>query len=128
MRCLLLAVALLALAAPAASAAPLEGTEWRFKTIAGERVAADYGAELIFQRGNKVSGLHDCNGLFGTYRVRGSRLRFPKLASTIMGCETPGANPDVLVTLRRTRAYRRTAKRLVLLNRRGRVIARLAPL
>ena len=124
-RRLLLAAVLLALTAPAASAAPLAGTEWRFTTVGGEPVPSDHPADLAFRRNGNAGGRNDCNRYGGTYRARGSRLRFSRLTSTLVGCEGAGDPPDVLGALQRTRAYRRTARRLVLLDRRGRQLARL---
>jgi len=125
-RRLLLAAVLLAFTAPAASAASLAGTEWQFKTVGGERVPAATQADLAFKKDGKVSGRHTCNNSFGgDYRARGSRLRFGELLSTLIGCEGPSARPDILGALAKTRAYRRTGRRLVLLDGRGRRLARL---
>jgi heat shock protein HslJ len=125
-RRLLLAAVLLALTAPAASAASLAGTEWQFKTVRGERVSAGSPFDLAFKNDGTVSGRHTCDNSFGgDYRARGSRLRFGKLHTTLIGCEGPGARPDVLGALAKTRAYRRAGRRLVLLDGRGRRLARL---
>ena len=125
-RRLLLAAVLLALTAPPATAATLAGTQWQFKTVQGERVPTGSPADLAFKKDGTVSGRHICNNSFGgDYRARGSRLRFEELQSTLIGCEGPAARPDVLGALAKTRAYRRTGRRLVLLDGRGRRLARL---
>jgi heat shock protein HslJ len=70
----------------------------------------------------------DCNSGGGRYRVGGPRLRFSDIRSTAIGCEYPegGAPPSLGDALIRTRSYRLTGRRLLLLGKRGRTIVRLA--
>jgi heat shock protein HslJ len=119
---------LFTLPASAHAASPLEGTQWTFKRIDGRTVPPGFRGELRFSEHRRWGGRDDCNHIGGRYRGRGSRLRFTEIVSTAMGCESPGAPPpSVTGVLEGTRSYRLTPRRLLLLGRRGRTLARLAP-
>ena len=85
-----------------------------------------YHAELSFGA-HRYTGRSDCNYIQGRYRASASRLRFRELISTAIGCEHHGAAPpNFNRALFRTRGYRITSNRLLLLGARGRTLARLA--
>jgi heat shock protein HslJ len=129
-RLITVAVAALMLALPASApaASPLRGTSWKAKRIGGHVVPTGNRARLTFGSHHRFGGQDDCNSIGGQYEAKGSRLRFSKILSTLVGCEgTPGAAlPSFIGALDRTRSYRMTSGRLLLLGARGRTLVRLA--
>ena len=126
-RTLLIAVlAVLLLPASATAAAPLTGTSWTVKRVGGRAMPPGHGATLTFMPDRRISGKIDCNSIAGRYRAGASRLRFLDVISTAIGCEG-AAPPDFGRAMLRTRSYRLTGTRLLLLGKRGRTLARLAP-
>ena len=125
LRGLLLAAVLLALTAPPATAASLAGTQWRLKTMADGTVAHETGRRGCKKDGT-VSGRHTCNNSFGGDSAPGARRA--ALRGTPVDADRlrrPGRSPGHPGALAKTRAYRRTGRRLVLLDGRGRRLARL---
>ena len=127
-RTLVMAVTLaLLMAAPAAAAAPLNGTDWTFKRVAGRAMPATHPVQLHF-KARKFGGDDDCNHFGGRYRSGAERLRFRDIVSTAIGCDFgPAARPDWSRALIRTRFYRLSGGQLLLLGKRGRTLARLDP-
>ena len=118
---------LLALPAAAHGAAPLTGTDWTFKRVGGRAMPAKHPVHLQFEA-REFGGDDDCNRYGGRYRSGPERLRFRDIISTAIGCDFAGqARPDWSRALRRTRFYRLTEGQLLLLGKRGRTLARLAP-
>jgi heat shock protein HslJ len=117
---------LLALPAAAHAAAPLTGTDWTFKRVGGQAMPAKHPVQLHFAA-RRFSGNDDCNDFGGRYRSGAERLRFRDIASTAIGCDFGATQPDWSRALLRTRFYRLTDDRLLLLGKRGRTLARLAP-
>jgi heat shock protein HslJ len=124
-RLIIIAVAALLLPASAHAASPLAGTNWVVKRVDGRALPHGYHAGLTFKAHDRFAGRIDCNGIGGRYSAGASRLRFSEVFSTAVGCEGPAA-PNFALAMVRTRAYRLTAHRLLLLGRRGRTLARLA--
>jgi heat shock protein HslJ len=120
-----LAALLLALPASAQAASPLAGTSWTVKRVDGRVLPRGYIAELTFKAHHRIAGRIDCNSIGGRYRAGASRLRFLEIFSTAIGCERPAA-PDFGRAMSRTRGYRLTPHRLLLLGARGHTLARLA--
>jgi heat shock protein HslJ len=129
-RTLVMAVTVaLLLAAPAAAeaASPLKGTDWTFKRVGGRAMPAKHPVQLHFQA-LEFGGDDDCNRFGGRYRSGTERLRFGDIVSTAVACDFgPPARPDWTRALIRTRFYRLTGGQLLLLGKRGRTLARLAP-
>lgn len=119
------AVAALLLPASAQAASPLAGTSWTVKRVDGRALPRGHGAELTFKAHYRIAGRIDCNSIGGRYRAGASRLRFREIFSTAVGCEGPPA-PDFGRAMFRTRFYRLTPHRLLLLGAHGRTLARLA--
>ena len=117
---------LLALPAAAHAAAPLTGTEWTIKRVGGRAMPAKHPVQLHFEA-RRFSGNDDCNDFGGRYRSGAERLRFADIVSTAIGCDFGAARPDWTRALIRTRFYRLSGELLVLLGKRGRTLARLAP-
>ena len=117
---------LLALPAAAQGAAPLTGTDWTFKRVGGRAMPAEHPVQLHFAA-RKFSGNDDCNHYGGRYRSGAERLRFGDVLSTLIGCDFGAPRPDWTRALIRTRFYRLSEGQLLLLGKRGRTLARLAP-
>lgn len=68
---------------------------WKLKTLEGKTVKMGKNQErevyfTLKSEDNKVTGFAGCNSIFGTYTLEnGNRIRFSKMASTMMAC------PDV---------------------------------
>jgi heat shock protein HslJ len=126
-RTLLIAVlAALLLPASATAASPLAGTSWVVKRVGGRVMPPGHGATLTFKAHHRIAGEIDCNSIGGHYRAGASRLRFLDVVSTAVGCEG-ATTPDFGRAMLRTRSYRLTGTRLLLLGKQGRTLARLAP-
>jgi heat shock protein HslJ len=129
-RRLTIAAVTLLLAAPASAqaASPLAGTSWTAKRVGGLVLPPGSRAQLTF-KAQRFEGRIDCNRIGGRYSAGATRLRFLEVTSTAIGCEfPPGAQrPDFGRAMARTRGYRLTNGRLLLLGRRGRTLARLVP-
>jgi heat shock protein HslJ len=87
---------------------------------------AGHGATLSFKAHHRIAGKIDCNSIGGDYRAGASRLRFFDIVSTAIGCEG-AAPPNFAGAMLHTRFYRLSEGRLLLLGKRGRTLARLAP-
>ena len=124
-RLITVALAALLLPASARAASPLAGTSWTVKRVDGRVLPPGYRAELTFKAHHRIAGRIDCNSIGGHYRAGASRLRFREIVSTAIGCEGPAA-PDFGRAMSRTRGYRVTPHRLLLLGARGHTLARLA--
>jgi heat shock protein HslJ len=125
-RLIIAAVLLVAVPAAAQAASPLAGTSWVAKRIDGRVLPPGYRAELTFKAHHRFAGRIDCNRIGGRYSAGASRLRFREVYSTAVGCEGSGSPPDFGRAMSRTRSYRLTPHRLVLLGAHGRTLARLA--
>jgi heat shock protein HslJ len=120
-------IAALLMAAPAAASSPLKGTSWTFQSVGARAMPAKHPVQLQFTA-KRFSGDDDCNRFGGRYRAGAEHLRFGEIRSTAIGCDFGGlARPDWSRALMRTRAYRLASGKLLLLGRRGRTLARLAP-
>lgn len=69
----------------------LQGTYWRLTELEGRPAAAGIGEREAHIRldatGERMGGSTGCNGIGGTYRAEGDRLRFPApISSTRMAC------------------------------------------
>ena len=121
-------LAALLLPASATAAAPLTGTSWTVKRVGGHRLPPGFRASLTFEE-DRFGGRNACNSIGGRYRSGATRLRFLDVFSTAVGCKPPPGvtPPDFGRAMQRTRGYRLTAGKLLLLGKRGRTLARLAP-
>jgi len=110
--------------------AGIENTRWRPVRI-GERAVMVSGRErepwiLLEPRENRATGFGGCNGISGTYEVRGQTLRFGPMMRTQMACPALDTENAFVRALEATRRYRlRDPRNLDLLDANGRVLARL---
>ncbi|HEY5820878.1 MAG TPA: META domain-containing protein [Propionibacteriaceae bacterium] len=79
---------------PTASSAPLIGPTWRLTEIGGKPAVFDAsggrGPDLTFSK-KTISGTDGCNGLTGSYRLDGDKLKITDLISTLIGCDQSDA-------------------------------------
>ena len=73
------------------TAQALEGTYWRLAELDGRPAVPGISGREAYIRltaqGERMGGSTGCNGISGTYRVEGDRLRFPQpISSTRMAC------------------------------------------
>jgi heat shock protein HslJ len=123
---LLLALVLTALLPASASAASLAHHTWRATRIGGENVRSSH-QWLRFSGHNDFSGrATGCGGGFsGHYRSTGTQLRFEDVRVQGVGCDGSGPPPppSLGAVTAKTRFYRITGRKLVLLGRRGHRLA-----
>lgn len=71
----------------------VEGKTWVLSSLNGEAPVNGSRVTLEFKpsddREGRVSGRAPCNGYFGHYKVKGSRLEFGRMGSTMMACKEP---------------------------------------
>jgi len=68
---------------------PLIGTYWKATEIAGKAAPtqdAKREAHLVFEAGARFSGSDGCNGISGTYELKGDSVRFSAGISTQKAC------------------------------------------
>jgi heat shock protein HslJ len=120
-------LAAFAAAVMATGIAPLDGTAWVLKSVAGRPVVSGAVATLQFSAG-RVSGSDGCNGYSGTYGATLGELHVsPDLAATRQAC--PGLVDEqasaYVAALTGAQRYRVQGERLELLSSTGKVLATL---
>lgn len=114
---------------PTSSPAPLEGTYWRLTSVGNTTVAATSRQRephlILRSRDRAVSGNGGCNSMGGTYELRGDRITFSRVSSTMMAC-AGGMNTEqaFFAALGRTNRWRVSGDMLELLDSAGNVLAR----
>ena len=96
-----------ACAAPSVAPEPLEGSEWRLQSIAGQPVLPQPAATLAFAPNVQVEGQGSCNRFSGTVEIRQDRLTFGPMISTKMACPGGGSEQEsrYLGALRKAQRY-----------------------
>lgn len=74
------------------ASAPLMGTEWTLRDVAGTPALANPQATLQFPEAGRVTGNGSCNRFTGSVEISGLNLKFDPLASTRMACMNNGAS------------------------------------
>jgi len=67
---------------------PLDGTTWELLAISGSPPAEGSHITISFDNG-QVGGNSGCNHYGGEYQVRGDRIEFGMLSTTLMACADP---------------------------------------
>jgi heat shock protein HslJ len=67
---------------------PLDGTSWELVAIRENRPVKGTHITISFEKG-QLSGNSGCNTFGGEYRVRGNRIEFGVLETTLMACANP---------------------------------------
>lgn len=103
---------------------------WVAEDILGGGVAERVQSVLEIAPDGRVSGHGGCNGLGGAARVKGKRIVFGRMASTMMACPPPQMNQERRFheALGLVRSFRVEAepRKLLLLDGSNRVVMRLA--
>jgi heat shock protein HslJ len=104
---------------PAASAAPLEGTQWRLVEIGGQPSpsgadSARHPGFTLLAEGRKVQGSAGCNRMMGTYERDGAKLKFGPMATTRMACPAMATETAFLKAMNATTRYELSGTSLTL--------------
>lgn len=103
---------------------------WVAEDILGGGVAERVQSVLDIRPDGHVSGHGGCNGMSGAVRVKGKRIVFGRMASTMMACPSPQMNQERRFheALRLVRGFRveEEPRKLLLLDGSNRVVMRLA--
>lgn len=116
-------------AAPAATQANLDGTEWRFVEVNGAAVPNGVTATLRLH-GSRASGRTGCNAYGASFETAADgSAKFSQAMSTKMACLTPAGAMNVergvLDALRHTARIERQGDSLTLLDASGKPLAKL---
>ena len=108
---------------------PLENTYWKLTQLGGGPVvAAERQREphfILHAASKRVSGSGGCNRFMGGYELKGDRLSFGLLASTMMACaEAMESERSFLTALQQANRARIARQQLELLDASGVVVAR----
>ena len=116
-----------AMAPPAFSLPPLEGTAWRAEDIDGAGMIDRVTPTLTFGANRRIDGQAGCNRYFGTFEQSGETVQIRPAGLTRMAC--PPAVMDLerkfLTVLESVKGGRRDGDTLVLLDGAGRARMRL---
>jgi putative lipoprotein len=114
------------------SVAPLENTYWKLTQLGGSGgslimpVAQQREAHFILHPANRsVTGSGGCNRLSGSYELKGDRISFRKVASTMMACvDGMDMEPRFLRALGRVNQWKIAGPQLELSDAGGTMLAR----
>lgn len=110
---------------------PLENTYWKLIRIGNNTPIVWPSQErephlILHPHNGSVIGATGCNRLIGSYRVRGTRLTFSKIAGTEKTCaEGMETEKTFLDALSKTRRWKVSAQQLELLDGKNRSLATL---
>jgi heat shock protein HslJ len=102
----------------------LNGTSWTLTQIQGKPVLTDTQPSLSFNNG-QASGAGSCNGFGGEYTLKGNKLTFGLLMSTMMACmpqEVMDQEQAYLSALSATAFFRVDGDRLTLFDGGGKTL------
>jgi copper homeostasis protein (lipoprotein) len=107
---------------------PLEKTEWRLIRLGRTAVKGDdlHGKPQIVLDPvtHRASGSGGCNRIIGGYELKGDKLTFARMASTMMAC--PGGmetEQKFLKALGQVKRWKIAQRQLELMDRSGKVVA-----
>jgi heat shock protein HslJ len=112
----------------AGGSSPLEKTEWRLIRLGGSAVTGDdlhrppqIALDPVSQR---ASGSGGCNRIVGGYELKGDKLTFAHMASTMMACPGGmGTEQKFLKTLGQVKRWKIAKEQLELMDGAGKVVA-----
>ena len=82
----LLALLAFSACATSATAAKIEGRDWRAQDVNGVPVTGDRPPTLRLQ-GKRATGNAGCNNFAGSYKLKSGRIEFGPVISTRMACD-----------------------------------------
>ena len=85
-----LSLLMLLLTACSGQSAGLEGTAWNLVKLAGKPLVANTQPTMSFEEG-RVGGNSSCNSYGGEYTLKGDKIEFGMMMSTMMACADNGA-------------------------------------
>jgi copper homeostasis protein (lipoprotein) len=107
---------------------PLEKTEWRLIRLGRAAVKGDdlhLQPQIVLDPvSHRASGSGGCNRIMGGYELKGEKLTFARMASTMMAC--PGGmetEQDFLKALGQVKGWKIAGRQLELMNGSGKVVA-----
>jgi heat shock protein HslJ len=112
-----------------ASTAQLLNTYWKLTQLGEQIVATPQGAReihLVLQSENqRVTGFSGCNTMAGSYVLEGDKLRFDRMAGTMMACAGPGMELEqkFLAIFAQAARWEISGESLRLLDENGRTLA-----
>ena len=128
---LLFLTALLLSACTATSSSPnLKNTSWNLTQINGQPIVPNSTPTLAFDS-ERASGSGSCNSFGGDYTLKGNKLTFGPLMSTMMACLDNGIMDQefaYLAALQTTASYEVKDGNLLLLDAQGKVMAEFSPM
>jgi len=84
-----------------ATASPLTGATWHLVSYGSASkptpAIPDVETSLTFDDAGKVGGNVGCNSFGGEYEIRGEKITFNTLTSTLMACEEPRMQQETAV-------------------------------
>jgi heat shock protein HslJ len=107
---------------------PLEKTEWRLIRLGGVVVTGDdlhRPPQIVLDpESQRASGSGGCNRIMGGYELKGDKLTFAHMASTMMACPGGmGTEQKFLKTLGQVTRWKIAKGRLELMDGAGKVVA-----
>jgi copper homeostasis protein (lipoprotein) len=126
--CLGLSMTMLAQSGTAGALVPLEKTEWKLVRLGDTAVKGDdlhRRPELVLDPAtHRVSGSGGCNRIMGGYELKGDKLTFGQMASTMMACANGmDTEQDFLKALGLVKQWKVVGRRLELMDGSGKVVA-----
>ena len=108
-------------------AAPLEKTEWRLVRLGDAPVTANdlHQRHLAFDPAtHRMSGSGGCNRISGGYTLKGQKLTFAHVMSTMMACEgVMDTEQNFLKALGEVKRWRIAGRQLTLMDGSGKAVA-----
>lgn len=102
---------------------PLEGTNWRLASLAGQPVPMPAGVREVYLmldgKQHLASGFAGCNQFSAGYTQSGASLRFERARATLMACPAMVQERAYLDALAATAGWRMAGERLQLLDAQG---------
>ena len=80
-----LSLLMLVLTACTGKSAALEGTSWQLVDFAGKPLVPGHNPTMSFQEG-RIGGNSSCNTYGGDYTLKGEKIEFGMMMSTMMAC------------------------------------------
>jgi heat shock protein HslJ len=107
--------------------APLEKTEWKLIRLGRTAVKGDHlhrPPQLVLDPvSHRASGSGGCNRIMGGYELKGDKLTFARMASTMMACpDGMGTEQNFLKALGQVRRWKIAGRQLELMDGSGKVV------
>lgn len=104
------------------------GIQWIVEAIDGEPTADDVKSTMQIAADGQVNGRGGCNGYGGAATVKGEKISFGDMRATLMACEQAAMDQEgrFLAALKDVEAFRIEDGKLVLANKDGKELVRLA--